>query len=194
MPQIEDQDIEQRDTDLIRVVEADHRAFEAAFAELEASADEPVGRKALVDHVIAELVRHAVAQEQFVHPVIRKRLDDGEAVVERELTAYADTEQVMKALESLTPADFDFEPLLARLVAGVRAHIADEEARLLPRLAVTCDAEELQDLGYKVMAAKDFAPTRPHPHAPDSTPANLVTGPSVGLIDHIRDALTHREV
>ncbi|WP_112133884.1 hemerythrin domain-containing protein, partial [Glycomyces dulcitolivorans] len=181
MPQIEDQDIEQRDTDLIRVVEADHRAFEAAFAELEASADEPVGRKALVDHVIAGLVRHAVAQEQFVHPVIRKRLDDGEAVVERELAAYAETEQVMKALEALTPADFDFEPLLERLVAGVRAHIADEEARLLPRLAVTCDAEELQDLGYKVLAAKDFAPTRPHPHAPDSTPANLVTGPGVGL-------------
>ncbi|GAA1669823.1 hemerythrin domain-containing protein [Glycomyces endophyticus] len=189
MPQIE-----QQDTDLIRVVEADHRTFEAAFEQLEASADEPVGRKALVDHVTAELVRHAVVQEQFVHPVIRKRLEDGDAVVERELAAYAEAEEVMKALDSRGPADFDFEPLLERLIAGVRGHVADEEAHLLPRLAAACDAEELQDLGFKVLAAKDFAPTRPHPHAPDSTPANLVVGPGVGLVDHIRDALSHRDV
>ncbi|RRS01952.1 hemerythrin domain-containing protein [Glycomyces terrestris] len=189
MPQIE-----QQDTDLIRVVEADHRAFEAAFRELEASAGEPVGRKALVDHVIAELVRHTVVQEQFVHPVVRRVFEDGEAVVERELEAYAEAEALMKALESKGPADLEFEPLLARLIAGVRAHVADEEARLLPRLAAACDAEELQDLGFKVQAAKAFAPTRPHPHAPDTTPANLVVGPGVGFIDHIRDALANRDV
>ncbi|MQM24417.1 hemerythrin domain-containing protein [Glycomyces albidus] len=189
MPQIE-----QQDTDLIRVVEADHRAFEAAFDEIEATAGEPVGRKALVDHVTAELVRHAVAQEQFVHPVIRDRLPDGDSLAEREVAANAEAEELMKALEALGPADADFEPLLRRLITGVRAHIADEEARLLPRLAAVCDAEERQDLGFKVQAAKEFAPTRPHPHAPDTTPANLITGPGVGFIDHIRDTLAHREV
>nr|BFF24347.1 hypothetical protein GCM10025732_23120 [Glycomyces mayteni] len=45
-----------------------------------------------------------------------------------------------------------------------------------------------------MLAAKEFAPTRPHPHAPDSTPANLVVGPGVGLVDHIRDVLEHRDV
>lgn len=188
MPQTE------QDTDLIRVVEDDHRSFEAAFAELEATASEPVGRKALVDHVIANLVRHAVVQEQFAHPVIRKRLDDGEEVVEHELAVYGEAEMVMKALDERGPADFDFEPLLERLITGVRAHIIEEEAHLLPRLAAACDAEERRHIGFKMLAAKEFAPTRPHPHAPDSTPANLVVGPGIGLVDHIRDALAHREV
>ena len=46
------------DTDLIEVILNDHRAFEAVFKELEEGAAGAETRKSLVDHVIAELVRH----------------------------------------------------------------------------------------------------------------------------------------
>ncbi|SDD18519.1 hemerythrin domain-containing protein [Glycomyces harbinensis] len=183
-----------RDTDLIAVVLEDHRRFEARFAELEESADEAVGRKDLVDHVIAELVRHEVAVEQFMYPVARAKLPDGDAVVDRELAAHAEAEQVMKRLEGLGPADPEFEGLVAEMVEDVRRHMVEEEANLLPRLRECCDAEELQHWGYKVLAAKEFAPTRPHPHSPDKPPANLILGPGVGFVDKIRDALGDRDV
>jgi hemerythrin-like domain-containing protein len=184
----------EENTDLIEVIIKDHRDVEAAFAELEEHPGQADGRKDLVDHVIAELVRHSVAEEQFMYPAARSRLTDGDEVVDHEIQEHAEAEEVMKRLEGLGPESPDFEPLLKQLMEDIRHHIAEEERDLLPRLQQACDREELQDLGYKVMKAKEFAPTRPHPSAPDTPPGNLILGPGVGFIDKIRDTLSHRDV
>jgi hemerythrin superfamily protein len=183
-----------QDTDLIEVILRDHRRFKDVFAELERRAGEADGRKDLVDHVIAELVRHEVAEEQFMYPAARAKLEGGDELVDHEIEEHAEAEEVMKRLEGLGPEDPDFEELVARMIEDVRHHMGEEEEHLLPRLREACDEEELQHLGYKVLAAKEFAPTRPHPHAPDTPPANLILGPGVGFIDKIRDALSDRDV
>lgn len=182
------------DTDLVEVVLADHRGFEAAFAELERGAGRIEDRKDLVDHVIAEIVRHEAAKEQFLYPAVRSHLPDGPAIADRALESHAAAELVMKELEGLPATDPRFEGLVALMIEDVRRHLAEEEAVLLPRLRASCDDEHIQDLGYRVLAAKEFAPTRPHPHSPDKPPANLILGPGVGFIDKIRDALAHRHV
>ncbi|GAA2132602.1 hemerythrin domain-containing protein [Glycomyces algeriensis] len=182
------------DTDLIDVIIQDHRRFQAVFAELEDTTGDTAFRKDLADHVIAEIVRHGVAEEQFVYPAARSRLPDGDEIVEHEIEEHAEAEQDMKELEGLGPEDPRFEELLAKMIKDVRHHLDEEEQHLLPRLREACDREELQDLGFKVLAAKEFAPTRPHPHAPDTPPGNLVLGPGIGFIDKIRDALSHRDV
>jgi hemerythrin superfamily protein len=184
----------QQNTDLIEVIIRDHRAFEAVFRELEEFTGTTEHRKDLVDHVIAELVRHSVAEEQFMYPAARSRLPGGDEIVDHELEEHAEAEEVMKRLEGLEPDDPEFEPLVKQLTDDIRHHIGEEEGDLLPKLKEACDREELQHLGFKVMAAKEFAPTRPHPHAPDKPPANLVLGPGVGFIDKIRDTLSHRDV
>ncbi|WP_026929577.1 hemerythrin domain-containing protein [Glycomyces tenuis] len=188
MPQTE------QDTNLIDVIIRDHREFEAAFVELEQHTGRSDGRKDLADHLIAELVRHSVAEEQFMYPAAREHLADGDSVADHEIEEHAEAEEVMKRLEGLAPEDADFEPLLRELIADIRHHIEDEETDLLPKLRAACSEEELQDLGFKVLKAKEFAPTRPHPHAPDTPPANLVLGPGAGFIDKIRDTLSGREV
>lgn len=184
----------EQDTDLVRVVIGDHRAFEAVFTALEARAGTAEDRKDLVDHLIAELVRHTVAEEQFMYPAARSHVPDGDAMVDRAIASHTATEVLMKELEGMDPGDERFEPLVDRLVEAVRLHLDEQEAHLLPLLKVACDEEELQHLGFKVLAAKEFAPTRPHPHAPHRPPANLVIGPGVGYIDKIRDALADRDV
>jgi hemerythrin superfamily protein len=184
----------EQNTDLIEVIIKDHRDFEAVFRELEAHTGSAEHRKDLVDHVIAELVRHSVAEEQFMYPAARSRLPGGDEIVDHELHEHAEAEEVMKRLEGLEPDDPAFEPLVKQLADDIRHHIAEEEGDLLPKLKEACDREELQHLGFKVVKAKEFAPTRPHPHAPDTPPANLVLGPGVGFIDKIRDTLSHREV
>jgi hypothetical protein len=70
--------------------------------------------------------------------------------------------------------------------------VRDEEDNLFVSLRQACTAEVLQDLGEKVRRAKKTAPTRPHPGAPDTPPANKVLGPGVGLVDRVRDAITGR--
>jgi hypothetical protein len=179
-------------TDLITVITEDHRAVERVFAELEQQPHAD-NRKDLTDHVIAELVRHSVAEEQYMYPAAREHLQDGDHIADHEIKEHAEAEKVMKQLERKEPGDAEFETLLEKLIADVRHHIEDEEHDLLPRLQAACTAEELERLGGQVLAAKKSAPTRPHPAAPDKPPANRLLAPGAAFIDKIRDTLSGRQ-
>jgi hemerythrin superfamily protein len=176
---------------LIDAIVTDHRAVESVFAEIEASGDSR-HRRDLVEHVITELVRHSVAEEQYLYPTAREVLPDGDEVADHELAEHAEAEKVMKELEKTDSTDPKFTELVGTLIEDVRHHLEEEESDLLPKLRAACDAEQLRELGKKFENAKKMAPTRPHPSAPDRPPANKVLGPGVGLIDRMRDALTAR--
>ncbi|SFQ58913.1 Hemerythrin HHE cation binding domain-containing protein [Amycolatopsis arida] len=178
--------------DLISVITDDHRQVEAVFSELEKRTGSPQHRRDLADHVIAELVRHSVAEEQYMYPAARKHLPNGDQIADHEIAEHAEAEQVMKQLENVEPTDPRFDQLLGQLIADIRHHVEDEENDLLPKLQQACSEEELRELGEKVLRAKEIAPTRPHPSAPDKPPANRILDPGAGLIDKIRDGLSGR--
>jgi hypothetical protein len=83
-------------------------------------------------------------------------------------------------------------PLLQQLMDEVAAHVQDEENNLFPLLRQACSSEMLGDLGEKIRRAKAMAPTRPHPAAPDTPPANKLLAPGAGLVDRARDFVTGR--
>lgn len=178
--------------DLVDAIITDHREVEAVFKEIEASGD-PRTRRELVEHVTAELVRHSVAEEQYLYPVARKVLPGGDELADHEIQEHAEAEEAMKALENTDATDRKFDELVGSLIKDVRHHIQDEENDLLPKLREACGADELRELGEKFERAKKMAPTRPHPSAPDRPPANKILGPGVGLIDRMRDAVTGRQ-
>jgi len=182
------------DPNLIDVIMSDHREVEKVFAELENRVGSSEHRRQLADHVIAELVRHSVAEEMFMYPAARKALPDGDQIADHEIAEHAEAEEDMKQLEGVEPSDPMFNHLVDKLIQDVRHHNEEEESRLLPRLAESCSPEELRDLGAKVLRAKKVAPTRPHPSAPDKPPLNLILAPGTGLIDRMRDALSGRDV
>jgi hypothetical protein len=204
-------------TDLIDVLADDHRRVEAMFAELEADAgDDADGadpgdggdadssggdssggadsggardsrrRRDVVDVVVAELVRHAVAEELYLCPLIRELLPDGDRLADHEIQRHAETTRTMDALDGTDGA------ALAPLIAAVRAHVAEQERDLFPRLRLACPPDRLDDLGHRAEAAKRIAPTRPHPNAPHRPPFNKLVTPGTGLVDRVRDALANR--
>ncbi|MEV1142759.1 hemerythrin domain-containing protein [Micromonospora sp. NPDC049799] len=178
--------------DVVDVLTADHREVEVLFVELESRQGTPEHRRHLADVVIAELVRHSVAEEMYVYPTARKALPDGDQIAEHEISEHADAERTMKDLESVDPSDARFDELLAHLTSTIRHHIQDEESDLFPRLRAAVAREEMVELAGKVQAAKKSAPTRPHPAAPDRPPANKMLAPGTGLVDRVRDALSGR--
>lgn len=178
--------------DVVDVLMADHREVEAIFVELETRQGTPERRRQLADVVIAELVRHSVAEEAYVYPAARKALPDGDQIAEHEITEHADAERTMKELESLDPSDPRFDELLAHLTSTIRHHVQEEESDLFPRLRAAVAQEELVELAGKVQSAKKSAPTRPHPAAPDHPPANKLLAPGTGLVDRMRDAISGR--
>ena len=151
------------ENDLISVIISDHRAFERTFQELENGGGSSEHRRDLADNLIAELMRHSVAEEQHMYPAAREALDDGDEVVDHELEEHAEAEQIMKELEGVEATDDRFDELVSKLIGEVRHHLEEEEENLLPRLQAACSADQLRELGYEVLRAKESASTRPQP-------------------------------
>jgi hemerythrin superfamily protein len=174
--------MENRDhADVIAVLTRDHREVEGMFAELaKPGAADPKLRRELVDQVIIELMVHAVAEEQYLYPAVRRHVIDGDSLADREIREHAQAEHLMKALERMQTPDVEFENLLGQLMAVVREHVNEEEALLLPRLAAECTTAQLLDLGTKVTDAKKAATTGKQP------------APGLGLVDRVRDLMAHR--
>ena len=183
----------QTQSDVITVLTEDHRAVEQVFQELESGSGSPEHRRDLTDHVIAELVRHSVAEEHYLYPATRKALSDGDQIADHELSEHTEAERIMKELDGLDPNDARFNELLGELINAVRHHVKDEEEDLFPRLREACSETELTELGEQIVRAKESAPTRPHPMAPKKPPMNKMLDPGAGMVDRIRDALTGRQ-
>lgn len=177
--------------DVVDVLTADHRDVTALIGEIWTIRD-PMMRRDLADTAISELVRHAVAEEMYVYPAMRKHLPDGDKAVEHDTEEHKELEQLMKELEGIDVGKPEFETTLRRLESVLADHIQDEESEQFPELRQRIPREELVEMAGKVETAKKLAPTRPHPSAPNSEVFHKLAGPGVGLVDRLRDMLTHR--
>lgn len=177
---------------VIQELTTDHREVEELFARIESSTVADPERRQLADHLTMELVRHSVAEEQYLYPVVRRYVDGGDDLADKEIVDHGEVEKLLKELEACEPGDAQFDILIAQLESSVSAHVRDEEDRLFRLLADACPPEGLDELGEKVRKAKRIAPTRPHPAAPDEPPLNKILAPGTGMVDRARDALTGR--
>lgn len=171
----------------------DHREFDALFEKAKSTTDHH-HRRDLADQIIADLVRHSVAEEQYLYPAVRAYLTNGDQRADHEIAEHAEAEEMMKGLENVDAED----PRLLTMVSGlhdtITHHVSDEENDIFPALQQTMDHASLVELGTKVHQAKAKAPTRPHPDLPRTPPLNKVVGPGTGFVDRLRDHLSGREV
>ena len=181
-----------QENNIIAELTADHREVEALFERLQAL--EPGNEQAadLVDQITIELVRHSVAEEQYLYPAVRQYVPGGDAMADKEVEDHKQVELILKYLEDRPAGDERFGLLIGQLIAEVTAHVKDEEERLFPALLEACSFEKLDDLGEKVRQAKRTAPTRPHPSARDDSPSGKLVKAGAGLVDRVRDLLTGR--
>ncbi len=170
----------------------DHREVEEMFARLQAMTGQGQELRDLIDEVTIELVRHSVAEEQYLYPAVREYMEGGDRLADKEIQDHGRVEKILKQLEKMDTGDAQMSPLLQQLMDEVAAHVQDEESNLFPMLQRTCSTEKLDELGDKVRRAKAMAPTRPHPSAPSTPPANKLLAPGVGLVDRARDFVTGR--
>lgn len=74
----------------------------------------------------------------------------------------------------------------------VEQHVQEEEGQFIPALRAAVDEQALEDLGQQLDKAKQSAPTRPHPNAPDEPPALAMAAPVAAIYDRLRDRLQGR--
>jgi hemerythrin-like domain-containing protein len=177
--------------DVIELLEHDHREVEQMFAEFE-QATSKEEKETLRDRIIIELVRHSEAEEQAVYPLMRKKIENGEKIIEHEIDEHSKAERIMKELDTMSADDPQFGVLMQQLMASIKEHVAEEENDVFPQFRTKVSPEELNKLGATVQALKKIVPTHPHPMAPDHPPFNALLAPGAGLVDRLRDMLTGR--
>ena len=137
-----------------------------------------------------ELVRHSVAEEVLVYPMVEKKVSSEE--VEHAREEHAEAEETLQRLEKLDADDPAFDDELATLMKEIRHHIEDEEGEMFAHMRQVIDEDELRQLGARVEAFKKVAPTRPHPSVPNTPLARIAAGPGASLFDRMRDLATGR--
>jgi len=178
-------------SDVIELLEHDHREVEQMFAEFDRATD-PQERRTIADKIIIELVRHSEAEEQAVYPAMRASIKDSKEMVEHEIAEHTKAEKIMKELDGLDPTDPSFGTLMQDLQSAISHHIEEEETDSFPKFRAAVDQDELDKLGSTVQLLKKIVPTHPHPAAPDHPPFNALLAPGAALVDRVRDLLTGR--
>jgi hemerythrin-like domain-containing protein len=177
--------------DVVDILTSDHQEMLELIGQIESTPD--AGRRRdLADTVIAEVMRHAVAEEMYVYPAIAKHVPNGAEEVAHDKEEHDEIVKVMKRMEDVDASETTFMDLVRQLEEHLRHHIDEEESDQFPRLRLHIPAEDRVDLGEKVQNAKKLAPTRPHPHAPHSALFHKTVGPGVGMVDRLRDKLMGR--
>jgi hemerythrin superfamily protein len=177
--------------DVVDELTTDHREVTQLLDELLDTGD-PQMRRDMADTAITELVRHSVAEEMYVYPVMREHLPGGGDAVEHDVEEHKELERTMKELEGCDAQDQRFMELVGQLREQLHHHATDEENEQFPQLRAHVPHEQLVKMREQVETAKKLAPTRPHPNAPNSEVFHKMVGPGVGLMDRVRDKLAGR--
>lgn len=183
---------EAREPDAIDLLLEQHARIEDLFRAVLCTTGD--AKREAFDDLVRLLSMHETAEEEVIHPIARRRLDFGDAVIDRRLDEERDAKGMLAGLVDLADRgdgkgmDASFDAELGRLRLAVLTHARKEERCEFGRLRHTAGEERLRTLAGAVRAAAALAPTRPHPSL-TSPAANIVFGPALAVADRVRDAL-----
>lgn len=138
----EDKTMSSAETHVITILAADHREMMQLIDAIRQSSD-PSSARDLADTLIAEIMRHAVAEEMYVYPAIEDHVPEGEEEVAHEEEEHGEIVRVMKEIERADVASTQFMQLIARLEEHLRHHARDAEDEQFPKLRAHVPGERL---------------------------------------------------
>jgi hemerythrin superfamily protein len=175
--------------DAIALLKADHKTVETLFRRFEqAGRNAKKLKRKLVDQMVRELAIHAAIEEQVFYPAVRRKAEVLEDTVLEALEEHHVVKWLLKELENLPPEAERFDAKVTVLMENVRTHVEVEEQVLFPELRKAFEPSELRELEQMLVLAKKAVPTRPHPRAPDTPPANVAAGAVSTVLDLGKDA------
>jgi hemerythrin superfamily protein len=135
-------------SDVIELIEKDHREVEGLFASFEASGDPSVASQ-----ICDELDRHATGEEEAVYPVIAADVPGGEKMAKEGEDEHREARQLIGRIRQTSDRDHLAE-LVAELKQAIQHHVQEEEADILPKTREALDPNRLEQLGEDFQAAK----------------------------------------
>lgn len=174
------------ENDVVDLLLRQHALVKELFAEVEGAP--PDARGEPFQRLVRLLAVHETAEEQIVHPYVRRKLADGDEVVDERLAEENAAKDMLTEMEKAGVDDPGFMANLGLLRASVLEHATAEERDEFPRLRAETSEAERRAMAVGVKAAEALAPTHPHPGVETAT-ENLLAGPLLAMKDRTRDVI-----
>jgi hypothetical protein len=169
------------------VLHSDHAAITRGLAELRAIDPAQAGDR--FELLTADIVRHFVAEEQYLLPAVREHLDDGHQLSDAEFIEHERIEAILKRLDDEDDADETrIAAGMTELETALAEHVHRQETTVIPQLVAALDAKVLTELGEGALGAEQLAPTHPRAFVPKSATLSKITSWLEGLVDKSIDA------
>lgn len=167
------------------VLRSDHEAIRRDLTALRVPGPISVGDR--FARVTADIVRHFVAEEQYLLPAVRERLDGGGQLSDREFSEHHRIEAMLKHLDDASDLD-QIDTRLGALTDAFAEHVRRQEAELIPQVVAAVDPATLAELGEGALGAEQLAPTHPRAFVPKSATLSKISSWLEGLVDKSLDA------
>ncbi|MFJ7151502.1 hemerythrin domain-containing protein [Streptomyces sp. NPDC100445] len=174
------------DIDVVALLMRQHGDIRNLFDEVERREGEE--RREAFRRLVRLLAVHETAEEEVVHPFVRRAVSGGERVVEDRLAEEKAAKETLAALDDMDTDDPSFMPRLMELRTDVQEHARAEERYEFSHIRRSTDVTNLSTMAKAVKAAEAMAPTRPHPGV-QTAAANMALGPVAALMDRTKDAV-----
>ncbi|MFI9215822.1 hemerythrin domain-containing protein [Streptomyces werraensis] len=175
-----------RDDDVVSLLMRQHGDIRNLFDEVEATSGEE--RRDAFRRLVRLLAVHETAEEEVVHPFVRRSVAGGQEIVEDRLKEEREAKELLAVLDDMDPDGPDFLPKLIELRRDVQMHARAEERYEFIHIRRSTDVTDLAAMAKAIKAAEAMAPTRPHPGV-ESGAKNMALGPVAALMDRTKDTV-----
>jgi hypothetical protein len=150
--------------DAIELLLRDHRLIDGLAEQLD-TVDDPAETRRLYLRIAEELAAHEAAEQEVVFPAFRAALEmaDDNTIAQR-LGEHEELNELLAEMRGLAPDGFGFTKRGSALLLEIRAHFLREEESVFADMRACLSADELAELGSRVLATKQHAPAFPDDH------------------------------
>jgi hemerythrin superfamily protein len=176
-----------QEQDVVDLLLEQHDQIRSLFSQVQSA--QGTTKRELFEDLVRLLAVHESAEEEIVHPFARRKIEDGDSIVDARLHEEDEAKHVLAELYDLGVDHPGFATRFEMLAMSVTEHATHEENEEFLHLRQTVEPDRLRRMAGALKAAESTAPTRPHPNTPESATANILVGPPLAIFDRVRDTM-----
>jgi hemerythrin superfamily protein len=145
--------------DALELLKEDHQKVKELFEEADGTEDQKEKNR-IFGEIQSELETHARIEETVFYPAMQQHEELKEMVLES-IEEHRQIKTLLKEIDNLKSDSEKFEPKLKVLMENVEHHAVEhhaeeeEEGKMFPKVRKICSAEDLEQLGQELEAAKN---------------------------------------
>lgn len=137
------------DMNILEIIRMDHTKVNTLFMQIQ-STDDAAKIEEYFGQIFKDLSAHSQAEEEVVYPAIRPYYERTEDLYNDQ----AEMKQMLKQIQSLSPASPNFKDNVKRLMDAVMSHVRQEENEMFAKITANFSEKQQEEMATNFKTAK----------------------------------------